>query len=164
MIKITLNYRELRRIRTALKKIKREATRQLVSGGGAFNRLCAIDYNQLLIKNIFGRSTPSPDYSTKYKKWKKKMSLMGFPAPWRLSGDLVAALGIFRSGIGWASGLPAKIQSSGRLKGSREIAAYARKEEKRRPIFKPTMYEYAVGSTRQTRVNKLMQKISAQWR
>ena len=52
MLKITINKGELRKIQTALKNIKQEANRQLVSGGGAFNRLCAIDYNQLLIKNI----------------------------------------------------------------------------------------------------------------
>jgi len=164
MLKITLNYRELRRIQTALQNIKQEAKRQLVSGGGSFNRLCAIDYNQLLLKNIFSRTSPSPAYTEKYAKWKKKKSLMGYPSPWRLSGDLVHALGIFRSDIGWASGLPAKIFSSGRLKGQREIATYAKTEEKRRPIFKPTATEYEVSSTRQNRVNELLQKVSAQWR
>lgn len=164
MIKIILIKKDLTRIQTALKKVKQEAKKQLVSGGGTFNRFCAIDYDQLLVKNIFSRSTPSPAYTTKYAKWKKKKSLMGYPAPWRLSGDLVQSLGIFRSGTGWASGLPAKVQSSGRLKKQREIAAYARREEKRRPIFEPTMKEYADSSMRQSRVTDLLNNIAMKWR
>lgn len=163
MIKITINKRELRRIQTALKNIKLEATRQLVSGGGSFNRLCAIDYNQLLIKNIFSRTTPTPDYSEKYKKWKAKHSLMGYPAPWRLTGDLVHALGIFRHSEGWASGLQANTFSSGRLKGKSDISAYAREEERRRPIFMPTADEYADG-LRLKRVNELLMAVSSRWR
>ena len=163
MLKITINKRELRRIQTALKNIKMEATRQLVSGGGSFNRLCAIDYNHLLIKNIFSRTTPTPDYSEKYKKWKAKHSLMGFPAPWRLTGDLVNALGIFRHSEGWASGLQTNTFSSGRLKGKSDISAYAREEERRRPIFNPTADEYADG-LRLKRVNELLTAISSRWR
>ena len=163
MLKITINKGELRKIQTALKNIKQEANRQLVSGGGAFNRLCAIDYNQLLIKNIFSRTTPTPSYSEKYNKWKKKHSLMGYPAPWRLTGDLVHALGIFRHGEGWASGLQAKTFSSGRLKGKSDISAYAQEEEKRRPIFNPTADEYADG-LRLKRVNDLLNNVAARWK
>ena len=93
----------------------------------------------------------------------KETFIDGISIPWRLTGDLVHAFGIFRSKQGWASGLPAKIQGSGRLKGQREIATYARKEEKRRPIFKPTMEEYIISDARKKRVNELMQKISIQW-
>ena len=163
MIKITINKRELRNIQTAFKNIKQEAKRQLVSGGGSFNRLCAIDYNQLLLKNIFSRTTPVPPYNKKYDKWKKKYSLMGYPAPWRLTGDLVHALGIFRHNKGWASGLQANTFSSGRLKGKSDISAYARAEERRRPVFKPTAIEYADG-LRHKRINDLLNSVAARWR
>lgn len=163
MIKITINKRELRRIQTALKNIKLEATRQLVSGGGSFNRLCAIDYNQLLIKNIFSRTTPVPPYTEKYQTWKAKQSLMGYPAPWRLTGDLVHALGIFRHSEGWASGLQAKTFSSGRLKGKSDISAYAREEERRRPVFHPTALEYSNG-LRLKRTRELLNSIAKRWK
>lgn len=162
MLKITINKRELRRIQTALKSIKLEATKQLVSGGGSFNKLCAIDYNQLLLKNIFSRATPVPSYTKKYQAWKAKHSLMGYPAPWRLTGDLVNALGIFRHSEGWASGLQANTFSSGRLKGKSDISAYARAEERRRPIFAPTTLEYGNG-LRLKRTSELLNGIAKGW-
>ena len=88
---------------------------------------------------------------------------MGYPAPWRLTGDLVQALGIFRHGEGWASGLQAKAFSSGRLKGKSDISAYARTEERRRPVFKPTALEYGNGQ-RLKRTSELLNSIAKRWK
>lgn len=164
MFKAILIKEDVTRFRAALRNIKQEAKRELEIGGGSFNRLCAIDYNQLIIKNIFGRATPTPPYSAKYAKWKKKHSLMGYPSPWRLTGNLVRAINIFQYNKGWASGVQAYIYSDGRLVPPEEIASYGSREEARRPIFKPTMQEYSASGTREGRINKLLGNIASKWR
>lgn len=154
MLTIKLIEKDIDNIFKALFLVKEELKRQVIIDGGYFNKICAIDYNQLLIKNIFERKTPSPPYSINYAEWKKKHSSMGYPAPWRLSGALVNDIRVFRDGIGWGSGLHVTSASLG----------YGSREEDRRPVFMPTAEEYSAGGKRQERINDMLRTISEKWR
>ena len=163
MIAIKLDQKDYQRVMKALRKVRQKANFQFVTRGGEMNRKCAIGYAQMLVRNIMSLKRPSPLYVPRYHAWKKKYGRMGYPAPWRLFGDLVANISNFRDGPGWMGGIQAGIFDTGNKswlgKGdtgeSKEIAMYARVGEfggklprgggdhPARPVFRPTMEEYA---------------------
>jgi len=115
------------------------------------NTICyrgATDYFQLVHKNIMSEkySGAYPAYSEKYGKWKQKKGYK-YPGWWKLEQNLLNALTVFKTEDGWMGGIPAG------LGGSRggTIAVYGsagefesfRGDQPARPVFEPTMQEYA---------------------
>lgn len=151
MIMMKLDQKEYQRIMKALKSVRYRINWWIKVDGGELNRRCSIGYMQLLVRNIMGLTRPNPPYVPRYRTWKFEYGKMGYPAPWRLFGDLVRNISNFREGIGWVGGIPAGVMDSGGKswagKGDKgkpkRIAMYAAVNERRRPIFRPTMEEYA---------------------
>ncbi|GAF75517.1 unnamed protein product [marine sediment metagenome] len=151
MIRIKLNQPEYKRVMKALKSVRHRINWWIKADGGELNRRCAIGYAQVLVRNIMSTGYPIPPYSERYAKWKKKYGKKGYPATWQLFGDLVKNIANFKSGIGWMGGIQAGIFDSGGKswlgKGDKgrpkRIAMYAAVNERKRPIFRPTMEEYA---------------------
>jgi len=148
MIRIKFIEADLMRFMRALDKL---AARVKLWGEDEMQRRCAIDYYQLVAKNIRERSYANPQYRERYAEWKKKYGRMGYPAPWKLFGDLLRSLQTFKVKDGWVGGIPAGLMDSGGKSwlgqgdygDPKEIAMYGAVEESRRPIFKPTATEYA---------------------
>ena len=84
-------------------------------GMDEMQRRCAIDYYQLVVKNIMSKGTARPAYSPRYRNWKYEYGWQGYPSPWRLRGDLVASLAAFKNagGNGWYGGVPHGATDSG---------------------------------------------------
>ena len=84
-------------------------------GMNEMQRRCAIDYYQLVVKNILSKGTARPAYSPRYRNWKYEYGWQGYPSPWRLRGDLVASLAAFKNagGNGWYGGVPHGATDSG---------------------------------------------------
>lgn len=118
----------------------------------------SIEYVDDIRKNIFsGRfsSTYSP-YNARYEYWKYNV-FKSFGSFWYLRGELVSSLKSFKVPKGWMGGIPAGVMDSGNVswlgKGDRgrpvPIAEYARwmeygrKGQPARPLFRPTLIEYA---------------------
>jgi len=130
-------------------------------------RRCAVDYFQLVVKNLMAGNRPGPAYTPRYRTWKYEYGWEGYPSPRRLRGDLVRSLTAFRksSGHGWAGGVPPGAMDAGGKswfgkgadgpKGkSKSIGMYGWVMEHggswpqagthpKRPIFEPTAKEYA---------------------
>jgi len=152
MITVTFDQKDLSRWLSALMKVEASAR---TFGLDEMQRRCAIDYYQLVVKNIFKRHFPRPAYSKRYRSWKYEYGWMGYPSPWRLRGDLVNSLRAFKNPRGgWIGGVPFGATDSGGkswfgkgrkgpVAGSKKIAMYGSVEEARRPIFKPSAEEYA---------------------
>jgi hypothetical protein len=126
----------------------------------------ATDYKNLLFKNIVTGKfaiTYAP-YSDIYLQWKTyklggayRMQGSGHMMFWRLYGDLLKSLSVFRTRSGVMGGVPAGVKDSGyksifsKKRRSKPIAMYARVMEfglashrgKARPVFGPTASEYA---------------------
>ena len=171
MISIKVNQADVTRIVTALKRIE---TTVKVQVPDTMQFKCATDYYQLVMENIMKRSSPNPAYSERYGGWKKKYGWQGYPSPWKLRGDLVKSLGSYRLGDGYLGGVqPGAMDSGGKSwhgkgkagpKGnSKSIEMYGRVEEKRRPVFTPTMEEYAKDGW-QKRGDEMLKRIEADWR
>jgi hypothetical protein len=129
-------------------------------------RKMATDYKNLLFKNIVdGRfaNTYAP-YSDIYLEWKTqklggafRLQGTGHKMFWRLYGDLLRSLSVFRVKDGVIGGIPAGVRDSGyksifsKRRRSKPIAMYARVMEfglaahrgKARPVFGPTARMYA---------------------
>jgi len=152
MITIKFVEADLRRYLKALNKLEQSVK---TFGQDEMQRRCAYDYYLLVFQNIMRRNFPRPAYSKRYRSWKYEYGWSGYPSPWRLRGDLVKSLSAFKAnGGGWIGGVPATAMDSGGKswfgkgkkgpKGrSKPIAWYGSIEEKRRPIFEPTAFEYA---------------------
>ena len=151
MIAMKLDKTDFARVMKALKAVRYSLEWQATLNGGELNRRCSIGYVQLLNRNIMSTGYPIPPYDDRYAKWKKKYGRKGYPAVWQLGGDLVKNIANFRSGTGWMGGIQAGIFDSGKKswlgKGDKgkpkQIATYAAVNERIRPIFRPTMEEYA---------------------
>lgn len=151
MIAMKFDKTDFARVMKALRKVRQKVNFQFVLRGGEMNRKCSIGYAQLLVRNIMGLKRPSPPYVPRYRVWKKGYGRMGYPAPWRLFGDLVKNIANFRLGTGWMGGIQAGIFDTGGKswfgKGDKgkpkQIAMYARVGERKRPVFEPTMEEFA---------------------
>lgn len=126
----------------------------------------ATDYKELLFKNIVDGKfahTYAP-YSDIYLNWKTqklggafRLQGTGHKMFWRLYGDLLRSLSVFRTQGGAMGGVPAGVKDSGyksifsKKRRSKPIAMYARVMEfglaahrgKARPVFGPTAREYA---------------------
>lgn len=154
MIQIKLNQKEYKRILKGLRKIRQKVNFHFVLRGGEMNRKCAIGYTQLLVKNIMTEKYASgyASYHPRYRVWKRQYAPgKGF---WRLKDDLVRNLGPFRQGNGWMGGVPAGALDTGGKSwfgkgdiGKRKpMAMYATINERKRPIFEPTMDEFALSA------------------
>ena len=167
MIYVKFKERDLRRWLRALNKVR---SRVKLWGCDEMQRRCAVDYYQLVVENIMRRKHPIPPYSEEYRKWKRKYGRMGYPSPWRLFGDLIRSLSAFRYANGWMGGVPpglkdtgGKLGAGGILSGPTEIVKYGSIEEARRPLFEPTMKQYAASGWR-LRGKETLQVIRKAWR
>ena len=148
MIQIQLYQKELTRWLNALAKVETSAPVWIED---RIQNKMAIDYYQLLTKNILsGKYAGSWTYGKEYGPWKIKNR----PGPfWKLTGDLMKSLTTWKDGKGYRSGIPAgKTGGMGwSLKGPHKrsigmygwYGEYGRKGQPARPLFKPTMDEYA---------------------
>jgi hypothetical protein len=126
----------------------------------------ATDYKELLFANIVSgkfANTYAP-YSDIYLEWKTyrlggafRLQGTGHRMFWRLYGDLLRSLSVFRTKGGVMGGVPAGVKDSGyksifsKKRRSKPIAMYARVMEfglaahrgKARPVFGPTARMYA---------------------
>ena len=178
MITIKFIEADVKRYLKALVKLNAAA---MGFGQQEMQRRCAVDYYQLLVKNIMSKMVPKPSYSPRYARWKKKYGRMGFPSPWRLKGDIVASLSAFPAGKGWMGGIPIGAMDSGGKswlgkgdKGrSKPIAMYGSVMEHGgsygkggthppRPVFGPTAKEYARAGW-QKRGQEALNKQKAAW-
>ena len=155
MIFMRINKKDLSRIFRALDSVIYRARWWAKTNGGELCRRGALGYSQLLVGNImagkFGAGYPA--YNDKYKVWKKKF--YGNRGWWRLKDDLVTNISYFKEGSRWMGGIRSGIWDSGGKSwlGKRynnmgkitQITKYARINEAKRPIFKPTAIEYAAG-------------------
>ena len=174
MISIKVNQADISRIITALDRIE---TTVKVQVPDTMQFKCAVDYYQLVMTNIQKRTRPQPAYSKRYRNWKYEYSWQGYPSPWRLKGDLVKSLGAYKFGEGYIGGVePGAMDSGGKswdgkgklgAKGdSKPIEMYGRVGEygkKKRPVFTPTMEEYAKDGW-QKRGDEMLKRIEADWR
>ena len=157
---VEINKEEHRRLLGAINRVDNAIRYWGTTDGGELNRRCAIGYSQMVLKNIMSMNRPSPPYSKRYRSWKYEYGRMGYPAPWRLFGDLIAALTFWRGRTatgssagrtGWYGGIPKEAMDfggkswfgKGNAGKSKSIAMYAAVNEARRPIFWPTLLEYA---------------------
>jgi len=171
MISVEVNQADINRIVSSLKRIE---TTVKVQGMDTMQFKCATDFYQLVMLNIMKRSMPRPAYSKRYRNWKYEYGWMGYPAPWKLRGDLVKSLGAYRLADGYIGGVePGAMDSGGKSwfgegkaggKGpSKPIEMYGRVEENRRPIFGPSMNEYAKDGWLK-RGDEMLKRIEADWR
>lgn len=171
MINMSIDQADMTRLRSALAGIQNVVK---VQGLDTMQWLCAVDYYQLVITNMMKRTSPRPAYSKRYRNWKYEYGWMGYPSPWRLRGDLTQSLGAYRFGSGYLGGVqPGAMDSGGKSwygKGSKgpvgkikSIEMYGNIEEDRRPLFEPTMEEYAKEGWPK-RGDEMLQKIEARWR
>lgn len=169
MITMRLDKTEYARVMRALNEVRRRIKFFITDNGGDLNRRSSIGYKQLLVKNIMNTTRPVPAYSVRYRSWKLKHGKFPYPAPWRLFGDLVKSISNFKSGTGWMGGVPAGVFDSGGKsmfggKGKPKlIAMYAAVNERKRPIFRPTMDEYA-GSEWPRLAGSAMRDIEGGWK
>jgi hypothetical protein len=162
MITIKFKESDMARYLAALEKVRASVTH---FGVDEMQRRCAIDYYQLVVKNIMAKPRPSPAYVPRYRTWKYEYSWQGYPSAWRLGGDLVKSLTAFKSPSGgWYGGVPWGAMSGGKSwfgKGSKgakgrmqSIGKYGWVMEyggswptagnhPPRPVFEPTAREYA---------------------
>ena len=184
MITIELNQRELTRWFNALMKVENTAKLQIED---RIQLRMAIDYEQLLRKNLlsgkYSGTYKGGGYNERYGKWKQKY--YGGIGYWRLKGDLLASLttwkdseGGYRAGVlsgtydsggkSWGGGGPGN--NLGQFK---EVGMYGWIMEfgkkagpggrhRKRPLFKPTMDEYA-DAGHQDRGEEALDIIGAQW-
>lgn len=144
MIQIQFDQADLSRWMRALRRLKIRASHRI----NKMQRDCAIEYYQLVHANIVtekyaGGYTP---YSKTYAKWKQKKGYL-YPGWWKLSLNLIHALTVFKQGDGWVGGIPPGATGE----RGRPISIYGaagefksvRLEQPARPIFEPTMQEYA---------------------
>lgn len=183
---IRLDVGDLTKWLRALDRIEAEARRQSREAP----RKESIDYKHLLVGNIMGQRHMSgyAAYNTRYAAWKAQYGRAhGY---WQLFGDLVRNIvstrttypfGTSQLTYAFFSGIPAGVKDSGGKswfgrghKGaSKDIAWYARIMEKgsasggqvhpARPIFEPTMEEYAQSGWI-TRGAEALNEIGKRWR
>jgi hypothetical protein len=145
----------------------------------------ATDYKNLLFKNIVdGKFAISyAPYSDIYLSWKTqklggafRLQGTGHKMFWRLYGDLLRSLSVFRTSNGVMGGVPAGVKDSGyksifsKKRRSKPIAMYARVMEfglaahrgKARPVFRPTAKEYAQNGWSK-RGREALAKLGAKW-
>ncbi len=116
----------------------------------------AVDYQHLVIHNLTSQRFAGgyAPYSDIYRDWKLRQELgMQF---WKLYGDLVENIKVFKAGDNWMAGVTpgvmATISSSmfGKAKGVRRVLIsqyalwmeYGRRGQPARPLFRPTKTEY----------------------
>lgn len=175
MITIKFKEADLRRYLSAIERVGQTAK---TWGADEMQRRCAVDYYQLVTKNIMSRHLPRPAYSKRYRNWKYEYGWQGYPSPWRLKGDLVRSLGAERfsrgGAKGWYGGVKIGAVDSGGKSwfgkgrkgprgGSKSIAMYGSVEEERRPVFGPSREEYAKEGWR-SRLDETKQKMMGAWR
>ena len=181
MITIKFKESDFQRYMKALTKLEQSAK---TFGQDEMQRRCAVDYFQLVVKNIMQMKFPRPGYSKRYRNWKYEYGWSGYPSPWRLRGDLVSSLAAFKVGNGYVGGVPIGAMDQGGKswfgkgrKGpvgkSKSIAMYGTVMEKGgvwpkagthppRPVFEPTMKEYA-GTGWQKRGVEALAKLRKAW-
>lgn len=145
----------------------------------------ATDYKELLFKNIVDGKfahTYAP-YSNIYLSWKTqklggafRLQGTGHKMFWRLYGDLLRNLSVFRTKGGVMGGVKAGVRDSGfksifsKKRRTKPIAMYARVMEfglashrgKARPVFGPTASEYAQNGWSK-RGREALRKIGDKW-
>lgn len=171
LLTIKMNQKDLKRIDSALMKIARIAHEQKKFG---MTQACADEYRLLVINNLLTQkfATGYRPYSPKYAKWKTQTMMLGSQF-WRLYGDLVNNIEVFKVGDTFMGGIKAGVMDSGgkswfstparRLGKPKEIVMYAKKLEKDRPLFEPTRQEYK-NSGYPARGILALRKIGAGWK
>ena len=145
---------------------------------GNLPRKMSIEYIDEIRKNISaGRYASSyARYNERYKEWKYQI-FKSSGSFWELRGELMASLRSYKEGKGWFGGIPAGVYDSGNVswfgagnKGRRvPIAQYAhwmefgRRGQPARPLFVPTLIEYAAGKAHVTAAVS-QQQIGRGWR
>ena len=168
MITIKFIESDFQRYMKALTKLEQKVK---TFGQDEMQRRCAVDYFQLVVKNIMQMNFPRPGYSKWYRNWKYEYGWSGYPSPWRLRGDLVSSLAAFKApgGDGYVGGVPIGAMDqggkswfgkgrrgpvggprpigpgSGSFKGYGWVGEHGGRGGKQpaRPVFEPTMKEYA---------------------
>lgn len=138
-------------------------------------RKSATDYYQLVAQNLVGgkyaggyAKYDSNRDDNRYGDWKKKY----FPGRgfWQLKGDLLKNLTMWKVDKGYRAGIPPGVMDSGGKSwfgtgggGKRkEIVMYGGILEKTRPLFGPTMKEYAASGW-QKRGKEALKGIGRHW-
>ena len=169
------------RYKAALEKVRNSVN---TFGVDEMQRRCAVDYYQLVIKNIMGKTRPIPGYVPRYRAWKYEYGWEGYPSPWRLRGDLVKSLTAFRNtGGGWYGGVPRGASAGGKSwfgKGSKGASGKMKSIGKYgwvmeyggswpragahppRPVFGPSAKEYAAQGWRK-RGAEALSRIRKAW-
>jgi hypothetical protein len=136
------HYRARRKVTT---RVKREPPKMV--------RICAIDYQILVRKNLTSEKFKwlYPQYDKNYATY--KLRAVGHLKTWRLFDDLLNNLTAFKITSGtvkrhaWMGGIPDHVMN----RDGKNIAMYGKtveygpktKKYKKRPLFIPTAHEYA---------------------
>jgi hypothetical protein len=141
-------------------------------------RRMSIEYIDEIRKNISSQRYASSyaRYNQRYQDWKYNVfkSSGGF---WQLRGELMGALRSYKEGKGWFGGIPANVTDSGNVswfgvgdKGRPVPIAqyghwmeYGRRGQPPRPLFNPTLIEYADGKGA-TSANSSQRQIGRGWK
>jgi len=179
MITVQVKESDLKRYLNALEKLRGKVQ---TFGMDEMQRRCAVDYYQLVVKNIMSKMSARPAYSPRYRTWKYEYGWMGYPAPGRLRGDLIKNMAAFKDAKnGWWGGIPRGTMDSGGKSwfgkgskgpkgGPRSISLYGwvyekgRKDGKQppRPVFEPSANEY-VREGWQKRGQEALDEIKKAW-
>ena len=138
MLQIQFNQADLRRWIRATNKIQSKAKLWIEDN---MQMYCAVDYYQLVHKNIMNEK-----YGNEYKKYKKryatwKQKRYPYPGWWKVTHTLLNTLTVFKHGNGWVGGIPPAMKKVSKYGGAGE---WGRGDiQAARPVFTPTMEEYA---------------------
>ena len=161
VFKIEYNKHHLNRIQSAFKRVKETVK----SERKKMPRLCALDFRDLLSRNIMTQKFAGSyaPYNPRYKLWKEQNSGYGAGGGfWILSGKIVSSLTVYndKGDTRWFSGLPKKMPvdrpswlKAGKTGKTVDINLVAHVNEfggqygsyyhPPRPVFIPTKNEYA---------------------
>ena len=138
MLQIQFNQADFRRWMRATDKIQAKAKLWIESNMQIY---CAVDYFQLVHKNIVSEKYAGSyaPYSKKYAAWKQKR--YPYPGWWKVTHALLNSLTVFKHGDGWVGGIPSGMKAA--VYGAAGEFEKVREEQPARPVFTPTMEEYA---------------------
>lgn len=158
MLRIELKKSDLKRILRALDKINIRST----FWANEIGRLQSLDYtNELKVAILSEKYAPYSPYSKRYAAWKKKR--YPYPGWWKLTRSLLGVIESRKVGNNWFAG----VHRSATNKEGESIAEYAIKNEygierPERPVFRPTLIDYApTGGAK--RASTALKDISNAW-
>lgn len=180
MFYVEIDGSDLRRALAAIKRVSAGVRRE----NSKLPRRCAVEVRGLLAEAIMSNKYAAGyrPYSSHYRKWKQRQ---GYPMIfWKLSGDLLGALQVFRYEGEWTAGIPSGVMSStaGKRFSNKSVrtvpvAMYANIMEyganfrsvgggkhPSRPLFRPMKVHYGISRDFKKQADKTIIALARKWR